>query len=190
MRQSHKFLLVTTLSILLFLLWSCAGPKAEKPNAQKPGFGNAPAGNPGSPPADLAKNDGPSNKPGPGKIPPFLKKTDGLEKYDSSSESCKAYCQQWCPKAAKCKVKILSNVAACKKLCYDPCQKGMLPKKLGDCLVKADKCTEIKTCFADLRKEVQSLNANADNAPGQPEPAADPGVEKAGPDNVPGATTP
>lgn len=104
----------------------------------------------------------------------FLKKTKNMEKYDSSDESCRKFCKIWCPKAARCKMNLMRKVSACKKLCYEPCTKGVIPKALAECFINTEQCSGIKDCFMDLKSQVPSGH-----------PAAEEQEEKAVPEKKP-----
>ena len=85
----------------------------------------------------------------------FWEKTAGLEKYPSDDASCKKFCDMWCPKGSNCRFKIMSSEMGCKKLCYEPCSQGKLPKMLADCLETANGCPDVSGCLKKLQEKLQ-----------------------------------
>lgn len=97
------------------------------------------------------------------RFPAFIKGTEHLEKYDSKPESCKTFCTIWCPLAAKCGMPVMHKPPACKKICYDPCTKGLLTKRFGDCIMKAKDCPHVKECFSALRSVIEKAHKKKAN---------------------------
>lgn len=85
----------------------------------------------------------------------FIKGTEHLEKFDKKPENCKTFCSIWCPLAAKCGMPVMHNPAGCKKICYDPCTKGLLAKSFASCVTKAKDCPDVKGCFKALRTKIE-----------------------------------
>ena len=119
-----------------------------------------------------------------GRLALLKKAAKDIEKYESTEQSCTDFCKSWCPKAAECKLSAAGEAEGCKKICFEPCIKGRLPKVLGQCLKKAQGCEKVKGCFADYRaalaeKRKEVIAKLRSTAPGSPAPDA-PGQNPAG----------
>jgi hypothetical protein len=128
------------------------------------------------PPTDAPAAQGPA-KGIASKLAPYSANQTGMAGYEATDDSCKNFCKNWCPKAARCKLSTMNNIAACKKLCFDPCKRGLVPKKLGLCLVKNDDCEKVRECFAKVRQAVvkKKQEAAGNNQPEQNAPETNPG---------------
>ncbi|MBZ0270577.1 hypothetical protein K8I61_00960 [bacterium] len=81
----------------------------------------------------------------------------------ANEDSCRTFCTEWCPKAAKCRLGPFAKVQRCKLLCYDPCMAGLLPQAFVDCGAAADECDAVMSCGRDF---VQTLRrARAETGP-------------------------
>ena len=165
MKKSYRVALIISLCLLVFVAMGCSrkadrksdAPAQAKKFAKAKGISKPFKGSQAPKPASPQKN----------LMAGFWQSTKDLEKYDTSEASCRDFCKAWCPMAVQCKISILKKPAACSKLCFTPCTKGLMPKSLGECLLKADKCPQVAKCFTALRDEAKTRAAKK-NALGAP----------------------
>jgi len=186
MRRKILIAVIFMLGVSLVLFFGCSKKPAEKqaPAPQKaPAVESPVADVPAVAPAAKEESAGQPDVPKYAKtrtnrnlsrIVPFFQNTKDMEKYDSSEESCRQFCKKWCPMAGDCSVPVMKKPQACKRLCYDPCTKGHLPKMLGDCLMNAGGCPQVKECFKQLRQTVTEKKDGTEPKSGETAPAEKP----------------
>lgn len=79
--------------------------------------------------------------------------------------ACRAYCEDWCPRAAECLIGPFSQIGRCKALCLDPCNEGLWPAQFAGCARDAKDCNDLRECTRDLR-EVFDLNSDEEKDSG------------------------